>query len=365
MKKLIHFLARIKGLNHLNFFEDGAYLFSFPMFLLDLHLFKELIEETEKSLGKENAKKIFLTGGYVQGIFAVNFFRDRFKIMPEESDHRFYLEQGQSVGFGELVLEYMNSDKSELKFVSIHHPKVEETYTNYYHHGLIIGVCKILFSKNYILENYLEGNKIVYILKESEDKSHFLKNLDFDYSFKNLSLNNFSKKKNFFYEKLVRRNKNLFFTDKTGTFFDGEFQIFTLLSIFILFYNLSLKIDKNKTKKIYYDLGKKFIKMKIDYIKTFSPKNTLQQYLQISSLFGFEKFDIKIQDNKLIVKILDSNWEKISKKLILEKQDMDFNYFTIGLIEGFIEENLKKNILNKEVKNFGGRIYFKFEVSEQ
>ena len=47
--------------------------------------------------------------------------------MPEESDHRFYLEQGQSVGFGELVLEYMNSDKSELKFVSIHHPKVDIT----------------------------------------------------------------------------------------------------------------------------------------------------------------------------------------------------------------------------------------------
>ncbi|MCA9459326.1 MAG: hypothetical protein KC550_02145, partial [Nanoarchaeota archaeon] len=96
-----------------------------------------------------------------------------------------------------------------------------------------------------------------------------------------------------------------------------------------------------------------------------SPKNTLQQYLQISSLFGFEKFDIKIQENILIVKILDSNWEKISKKLINEKLDLDVNYFTIGLIEGFIEKNLKRNILSKEMKNFGGKIYFKYSVSEQ
>lgn len=365
MKRIVHFLSRIKGLNHLNFFEDGAYLFSFPMFLLDLDLFRELILESEKVLGKEIARNIFYSGGYIQGKFAVNFFKDKFKIIPDENDHRFYLEQGQSIGFGELVLEYMNEDKSELKFSSICHPKIEETYTNYYHQGLVAGVSKILFSKNYKVDSFVDDGKIVFTLKESDEYFDYNKVLDFDYSYKNLSLNNFSKKKNYFYEKIMKRNKNLFYTNENGTFFDGKFQFFTLLSIFVFFYNFSLKFDKSKTEKIYYDLGKKFIKSKIDYIKGVSPKNTLQQYLQISSLFGFEKFDIKIQENILIVKILDSNWEKISKKLINEKLDLDVNYFTIGLIEGFIEKNLKRNILSKEMKNFGGKIYFKYSVSEQ
>jgi hypothetical protein len=362
------FLDRV-GSENVQFLEEGIVFLNFPMFLLPIDLYSNLIKNLESSLGNEKVRNIFFKCGLNQGIFAVDYFRDYYDIIPDEETFRFILEQSQSVGLGNINLISSKEDFSELTF------NLDQSYSNepithdYYLEGLFVGVFKSIFKKEYSCSFKKINSKkfeVSMVLKNNFKCERLL-----NYKFKYISVNkNLSIKPNIesqLFLKLKERNSNLFYSDINGTFFNGEKNIFTLLSVFVAYYYFVSKVYNSKKILEFYQLGKDLSLFFEKNLLKANMRYTIDNAVNLFNFFGYGFISYSINSKRIIFKVQEGNLERISRNIFSK---LPFDNF-LSIREGFIDGLMKicfrdkkyemtKNIIKKMVV-----IEFKFISFEQ
>lgn len=360
MAGLFKFLIRIVGLKHIKFLESGIYLAEFPMFLLPLELYYDLLIQLNKSIGEKNTKEIIYNVALSQGKFGVNYFKNKYNIFVNKDDFSFYLEQTQSIGLGEIDFKKISKDKKELLIHSKSSINFENKIHDYYLEGLANGACSILFNKNYKSSaKKISNNEFLYkYIENNSNNFNQIKN----YTFKNILNISKNKKHNLFVEKLKKLNKNLFYSNVTGTFFNKKKYMFTLFSVLVSIYYLSILKD-DKSRKVFLNFGEKignFIYR--DYSK-YVQKNDKKNIFKILPTFGFDSVEIvQFSNNNVKVKIQEQNFEILSKKIFPKDYLISNNEIKIGIINGLLKKTIKKNNISISTKQDRNSLYVTYIV---
>lgn len=341
MKILIKFFARIIGLKHIKFTNKGIFLFDFPMFLFPIELHKELIKKLSINLGINKTKEIYYISSLSQGKFAVDYFKKKFNIHPNQKDLSFYLEQIDSMGLGlvrfKSILE--NKEKLILNFSPIINFENKELY-DFYLEGIVIGGFQGVFSLPFeITEIKKEGNNYKYTfrkIKQNLKQYHLLQN----YNYKNISYVQKQTCENLLFKKL-KSKKKLFYLENSKIFFNNQNYFFTLLSVYISIYYLSI-IESSSSKNIFFDIFEKFGKEKYLEFKSIFSKNNLEECFELLNLFGFGSIKIIfLKHNEMKFEIFEDIFSKISKNLFPNKYSIIHNDLKIGFINGIFKELFK------------------------
>lgn len=101
-KTLIKLLARFVGHKGLTFDGSRVYYWKVPMIVLPMETLAFLQHNLEKEFGPET-RKIVYSLGKIQGKNGTNILVEKFKIIPDEDDFSFFMEQTEFVGVGKLV----------------------------------------------------------------------------------------------------------------------------------------------------------------------------------------------------------------------------------------------------------------------
>jgi hypothetical protein len=306
------------------------------MFLCDLELYSELVHTSLHKLGETKTRQIFHTSGYIQGKFAVEYFKNKFSIFISKGDFGFYLEQVQSVGLGYVKYSNVNPKNNEVTIRIIH--SLSNLDRDYYLEGLFLGVLYAIFNIQYEIKSMKKEtyNESIYVLTPS-DKIKLGKE-EINYSYKNLSSDKQNAHENQLFKLLSSKNKRLFYTDIKGTFFNNVPTFFTLLSVLCLWYGIGIKTSKEFKKIILncsHEQGKRL------GIRYSSLCKSTQDYTQIFSLYGFPGIEIKILNSKeLCVKFTTKQIEKYVRT-ILNQKNYDYSLHK-SFIEGFLNTNKRK-----------------------
>ena len=349
MKLLFKFLSRIVGLKHISFTTKGVFLFDFPMFLLDIKFYPLLVDELSKVLGKSKAHKIFYDVGFIQGYFAVEYFKKKYNIAATKKDFDFYLEQTQSLGLGRTTLKNLDVETPKLVIENKPSTIFPSKHYDYYLEGLMASVYYDIFDVLFSISHkkVSSSSHIYELIPNSKIKDKDLPFLK-TYTYSSLISSPINKEPHPQFLKMKRLYRNPFYSCEEGTFFGQEKYFFTLLSVFVSIYYKSI-LENSKCKKVYYDLGREYGKILFDRFKfLFSRKKLSPEFFSLLSLVGFgENFRIiKLNNTSLKLQLSEGNFETIAKKLFLKNYSILNNDFTFGIVEGIFSSMIGKEKLS-------------------
>lgn len=349
MKFLIKFINRIIGLKYIKFTSKNILLFEFPMFLIPVKTHHKIMSKLVDEIGFEKTREIYLTVGKIQGVFAVNYFKQKYNIHPTEKDLTFYLEQITSMGLGNVKFLKISPNKEHITLCSIPSISTENNFYDFYLEGIVLGGCEGLFEIN-LKSNVIPKSKKKFIYKFH--KINIKKEINSNYKYKHLINSEKIIDKNLLFEKIKKTKKDIFYTNDTGTYFDNENYFFALLSVYISIYYYTI-IENKKLSEIFFkefsSLGEKMYE---NYEK-YTDKNKKIELFSIISILGFENIKpIIITKNNFIFEITESNFEKIAHNLFPNEYDILNNDIKIGLIYGIYT----KITNNKNIKLYVKKI---------
>ena len=101
-KTLVKLLVRFLGHKGITFDGSRVYYWKVPMIVLPMDTLVYLQHNFEKKFGPDT-RKIFYSLGKIQGKNGCNILIEKFKIIPNEEDLSFFMEQTEFVGILQLV----------------------------------------------------------------------------------------------------------------------------------------------------------------------------------------------------------------------------------------------------------------------
>lgn len=367
MKILASFITRILGFKFIKFYNENITLFNFPMFFLPIDIYKILIIEMTKVLGLEKTKEIFNTVAYTQSVFAVDLFKKKFNIKANEKDFSFFFEQMSSIGLGNPEVKSISKDNNNIKIKIKNSVVFENDIHDFYIEGLFLGAGYSILNKNYDIKiSKIDSETISLDLKPTPQKKEYLSSIE-NYNFKNLVLPKQNNKENTFMQKLKKINPKYLVIKKEGTYLHNNKYFFTLMSVFVSIYYLSIK-ENIKCRELFFNIGELFAKSSYNqFSKIINTKNK-QEFYNLISLFGFGIIEpIIIKKNYLKINIPESAFENTSKKLFPKQYSTSHNDFKIGFLKELFcisnEVNPKNVEINLRTNN--KKLIATFKVSQR
>lgn len=320
------FVKRVEN-NHIYFKKGGVFLFNFPMTFIQLNEYISFVNDLVSILGFEKTRQIFYSVGFIQGNFAIDYFKKKFNISPEEKDLSFTTEQYKFLGFGNVNLEDISfKNKKVILRDESFSPYPGELY-DFYLEGVSAGTFSGLFNEKMSAKCNKENNSLFIC---NIFKSDSIPNLEFykNYFLKTITVKTLPIEKNLIYEfNSIIKKKEVYY-DEEGLFFNSKKYIMNLMSVFVGIYYLCIE-ENMETRKNFMELGKKCAQ---NFLENLNFKNKLD----ILDLLGFSGFGtvkiISLKKIKAILLLEFSSFEFMSKNLFKEKYSYEYNDFKIGFL---------------------------------
>jgi len=131
-KTLVKLLARFIGHKGIKFDGSRVYYWNVPMIVIPMSVLSYLQHELEQNFGSDS-RKIVYSLGKLQGRNGTNILIEKFKIIPDESDLSFFMEQTEFVGVGKIKLMRADIKKGYMLINSISSPNAKAYVTLYGH----------------------------------------------------------------------------------------------------------------------------------------------------------------------------------------------------------------------------------------
>ena len=377
-KTLVKLIARFIGHKCITFDGSRIYYWKVPMMIIPMEILVNLQHNLEKEFGSDT-RKLFYYLGKIQGRNGSNILIERFRIIPDESDLSFFMEQSEFVGIGKINLEKNEVSKGYMLLDNINSTNAKAYLDAYgkrnkpicdYVRGLISGAVEAIFQAASKTDETLDGVEINCHAKGDLSCRIEVKrtNLWMDTEFKDELSFNFSeleevKKKQTLSMLLRSAAKNI---DKPETQLSLSFKkkykgnhieykeggvvsllgmdcLITPVDMTIWLYRILFKKYGDKVNDVFYETGLTFGKKSTEYLfNEFDLKknniSNIKMAFEMPGLFGLGHVTVlKLDMNNHNYLIRVGNSSAIQYKELFGLSKIKMDYFLAGIFSGILE----------------------------
>lgn len=400
-KELIQLVSRIMGFKAISFDGNHVFLLKVPMILIPYKTLAQFQHLLIERYGFSDVYSIIFGLGSIQGYNGTSIYIKNYRILPNEKDLLFFLEQTKLVGLGNItlqladikgkhaILSYYNSPEA-IKYTEMY--GVQKFPVDFYQLGLIAGstqaICnggdivglekkclakgddrcliEVRDRKDWSSEEEYEKD-LPKKIKEIEElkKLETIKSLLEPVKIEKAEMSNLMK---FLSNKY--KNRVFSFSDKGIHLFDINGMITPIEILSLLAYTTIRKFGDGVTK-IFYEVGKEEgkelisqIKEKVTFREDFSSLSMAFESIGLVGLGSVEIIRSDMKNKNFILKVKDNYLaRKYLKFFGIQKKGID--YYLSGILAGIATGLLNENMDAFEDKCLvQGSPYCVFEIEK-